>query len=170
MKAIGLNPIGLNRRGLYEIGEIKGSKERYYTQGLESIPWVSGYSAGVGAQSKNENGLYLLTDYGSSQANRTYVTSIAVDLTKIKTLYLDAENTGAVNSNNLLRFIASTSGGLATSATYDAKFQKTSAFSRRIESLNVSSLVGNYFLRIHSISTAAGYASELRIFRIWGEM
>ncbi len=141
----------------------------YYTEGVEDVAWSNGISSGAGDRSKETDHFYLFAE-DVGRADRAFVTSNAIDLTNIKTLFVDWENTGAIDGLNRSRLIASTNNG-GGAATYNALLNKNSAFARGINELDVSSLVGNYYIRVHAYddSTTALIASKLNVYRIWGE-
>ena len=140
----------------------------YYANGVENIPWVNGYSLRTGTQEKRVNHLYLLTE-GEQTSERTFVTDIAIDLTAIKTLYIDWENTGDNHSDNKSRLIAS-KNKTSSAITFDARLSVDGSFGRATDILDVSGLSGSFFIRVHaSLGTNVYRKSELKVYRVWGE-
>jgi hypothetical protein len=67
------------------------SDQYYYTDGVEDVEWVEGYTVALGSQSKEIDYLHLQTAYDIGSSFRTYVTNVTVDLTSINTLYIEWE-------------------------------------------------------------------------------
>lgn len=147
------------------------TNQQYYTNGVEDATWVEGYSfSASGSVSKNADHLYIKAGNESGTSARTYVTDLSVDLTNIKTLYIEWENIGIASNSNNSYLIASTDK-IGTTATYNARFHKYNRFVKRIDALDVSALTGNYFVRVHATDTnsTADATSEIKVYRVWGE-
>jgi hypothetical protein len=143
------------------------SKTIYYDSGIENVAWISGYTSGTGDLNKNSDHLYLYA--ANTNSNRTYVTEVAVNLTNIKTLYIDWENTGSTDGSNISRFNVSTSRDSGT-ATYNTRLSPAGGqFGRNVSSLDVSSLTGEYYIRVHATTLMEMSISEIKVYRIWGE-
>ena len=138
---------------------------KLYTLGVEDVAWVVGYSNGSGSQSKESDHLYVYA-YGGG-AERTYVTDLAVNLTAYSKLWIDWS--GSSDPDGAVRLVASTSK-TSSSATYNARLSKGGSFSRREDSLDVSGLSGDHYIRIHAAGTSeADYSATLRTYKIWLE-
>lgn len=103
----------------------------------------------------------------SDRAWKTYVTDIAVDLTNIQTLYVDWENIGISRSY----FNISTDKMGSWSARDAGVTITTSGFSRTVNTVDVSNLLGNYYIRFHAvdINNTTPNNSELLVYKVWGE-
>ena len=121
--------------------------------------WVVGYSQGTGSQSKEDDHLYLTTSTGAPR--RTYVTNNKIDLSDIKTLFIDwlAET----NGNSLLCILNNKTDNYGSAV---AQIIKTTAFTRRIDMLDISSLNGEYYVAVFS---NAETINTTKAYRIWGE-
>lgn len=138
-----------------------------YKEGAEPVSWVVGYSAGTtivgNSQSKESDHLYL---QAFSVGVRTYVTDSVVDLTNINTIWIDWENVGDAKQYSCL--IASTNK-TATYTTYNARLMVTGNFSRTEQSLDVSGLSGNHYIRIHATGPVALAYSKINAYKVWIE-
>lgn len=139
---------------------------RLYTNGYEDIAWIEGYSSGTGTQSKNTDHLYLkggTYDFGADE--RSYVTDSKVSLANISTLYVDWENTGVNTANHMAYVVLEVHN--AKTEGYGSGVTRISVnlpFSRRIDSLDVSTLEGEYYMAIHAYRRG-----ELKAYKVWGE-
>jgi uncharacterized repeat protein (TIGR02543 family) len=113
--------------------------------------WTFGYIEGSGYYSKDNNYLYLTAgDYGAF-AERSYVTDYLIDLTCINSIVIDWSNTGDDYDSNMSYLVISSSskhGNYDTDA--DARLEKNKNFDRSTDTLNVSSLSGSYYIRVHA--------------------
>ena len=134
-----------------------------YKEGAEPVSWVVGYSAGtiVNTQSKEADHLYL---QARSVGVRTYVTDSTVDLTNISTVWIDWENVGDATQYSCL--IASTNK-TATYISYNARLLVTGNFSRTEQSLDVSGLSGNHYIRIHATGPVDLAYSKIKAYKVW---
>ena len=146
------------------------SDQYYYTDGVEDVEWVEGYTVALGSQSKEIDYLHLQTAYDIGSSFRTYVTNVAVNLTNINTLYIEWENAGnPENIGNCSYFIASSSK-MDGVDVYDAILSKTLSFSKVTNSLDVSGLSGSYYIRVHAGDTvSSGITSLIKTYKVWGE-
>ncbi len=125
-----------------------------YSYGTEQVHWVTGYSYGSGAsQSKESDHLYFYYPE-SRETERTYVTNTMINLSNVLALIVEWEGlSDEVRSSSAYEpylVVGSTKTGSGTSGVIT--FLSGSSmmnFSRRIEMLDVSSLTGNYYIRIH---------------------
>lgn len=150
----------------YETVEYAGVDvgETLYEEGEHEDDWVAGYSTGTGSQSKEADHLYLAAS-GTEMApgQRTYAKDAIVDLTNVNKIFIDwaATLTGDYPSAQL---IVSTEK-MSSSATYDARLQKDTTFTREVEELDVSGLSGNYYIRVHALGV--GSSAEVQIYGIY---
>ena len=143
----------------------------FYIEGDERIDstggWEVGNSSGTGAQSKNSDHLYLQCYEESATALRTYVTNIPISLTRYKKIKVLWSNSGHNHDSNCSVLAI---GGTKTETTANAV--KTKTFSNAVTELDVSTLTGDYYIKVVAQDgTSMGYAavSELRVYKVWGE-
>jgi hypothetical protein len=140
----------------------------YYNYGGEDVEWVAGFSSGISSVSKNIDNLYLMAE-DVGYANCGYVTNVVVDLTNISKLKIEWENTGYISAANESYLNVSTVKN-QNHGTYNARLKLTNTFGKQISELDVSSLSGNYYIRVHAVD---GYASgnrksEIKVYSIKG--
>ncbi|MDF2902420.1 MAG: hypothetical protein K0S25_58 [Bacillus sp. (in: firmicutes)] len=141
----------------------------YYTSGVENVGWVDGATLGnPSIKSKNVDHLYIKSENTGSLTVGTYVTDLVVDLTNIKTLFVEWENIGHASNNNLSYLVASTVKAGAY-GTFNAQIEVANVFAKNIRQLNVTALTGNFYIRAHTRANATGVVSELKVYRVWGE-
>ena len=135
----------------------------YYDTGNEfnaiTGGWVVGYSTFTGTQSKEATYLNLTTNYGA----RTYVTNNLIDLATIKKLYIEWEQTGTGTFG--CEFIV---GTVKTDKNFTSEIVFTTNFTKRIDTLDVTALTGQYYLKAIT-QTIQSSTSTLKVHRIWGE-
>jgi hypothetical protein len=143
-----------------------------YTNGLENVPWVTGYIYNdEGIQSKNAGYLYLYAGAADGQCTESYVTDVSKDLTNIKTLKVEWENTGAadVTYNNSIFSVKTPAN--KTKATFQVEQRLTGNFAKTITSLDVTSLTGLYHINVSALDSRSSVVtpSEIKVYRVWGE-
>lgn len=134
--------------------------------------WVSGYSKSTGGSAKNETNLYLYAvgNYNDqSEAEWTFVTDKSINLSRIRTLYFDCEKTGSSDDGASFRFVVSTEK-MGSSKQYDARVS-SNAVVRKILSLDVSSLTGEYYIRLHSWTGSPHDTKYMKgyVYKVWAE-
>ncbi|MEH7342767.1 hypothetical protein V7122_02585 [Bacillus sp. JJ1532] len=147
----------------------------FYNEGDEKETltggWVTGYSLGTGTQSKQANHLFIDADkYTSNNNERTYVTNLAIDLSNIKNLFFDAEKFSGhqsiftVSKNKTTSW--SDNSGIVASLGVSAPSDP-----RKVFSLDVGSLSGNYYIKLSSASSSAVASGDAitKVYRVWGE-
>ncbi|MDO7787112.1 hypothetical protein [Desulforamulus aquiferis] len=147
-----------------------------YTEGVENVLWVPGYAQDAGVQSKESNHLYIegaVANLFNTQGERAYVTDALIDLTHINTLYIDWEKTATpyeIYANTYGTFVVSTNK-MGDRETRTAWFTDRGVWSRRINTINVSSLSGHYYIRVHARTGASleDYPSKVKVYKVWGE-
>jgi hypothetical protein len=144
----------------------------YYDEGEEFVSvtggWVAGASQSTGSQAKNADNLYLTAGNASAIAYRTYVTDNEIDLTNINSLKIEWANTGASSTANQSRFYVHTN---KNDIEHTVRLQKTNTFGRITDTIDVSSLSGNYYVKVSAIDapTNALATSTISVYKIWGE-
>ncbi len=99
-----------------------------------------------------------------------WVTDQPVDLTGFSRVYVEWMNDGSSNSSNYSSLVASTNQ-MGGESVYNTRHRSTAAFARRVNFMNVSSLNGLYYIRIHARDddNANARRSRLSVYRIWLE-
>ena len=139
-----------------------------YNYGVELVAWVVGASALTGSQSKEADHLYLTCrePAGEDFAYRTYVTNGLVGLTNYTTMHVEWEAPTGGGPNAHL--VASTVK-LGDPWTYDARVIKAgTGWAKRTDSVNISALSGDYYVRVHLVNSAAAWA-YLKVYKVWLE-
>ena len=139
--------------------------KRLYTAGTENVAWVEGYSNGDGSQSKEAD--HLRVDRPGLDGERTWVTDAAVDLTAWSMLKVEWEASGAGGASDTASLVVSTNK-TASAATYDARVQSIGTFPRLEQSIDISALSGNHYVRIHSTHTGDA-EGPLYAYKVWLE-
>ena len=143
----------------------------YYTAGTENVDWIKGSS--VGSVTFGASSMSVSTSSTKKAVDSYAVTNVLVSLTNINTLKIDWAGSATQKIIAGMYLCVSTTK-LGTYGTYNARLYGGDSFSpfvRRTDSLDVSGLTGNYYLRIHaqkSSSSVVGSAS-LTIYNVWGE-
>ena len=139
----------------------------YYTEGVENVAWVEGYTrdGGIYDYSKAGNRLYIKAEFDVNAAEGTWVTDAQVDLSIIKTLYIDWQSEGV----SPLVHLNASSSKTGRYFTFNAQVSQSGVAGRHIASLDVSSLSGLYYLRVHSSAIIEDRISILSVYRLWGE-
>ena len=141
----------------------------YYTAGTENVDWIKGSSGGT--VTFNTSSMYVSTSSTQTAVDSYAVTNVLVNLTNINTLKIDWA--GSIYQQIIAgMYLCVSTTKLGTYGTYNARlYGGMASFARRTDSLDVSGLTGNYYLRIHaqkSSSSVVGSAS-LTIYNVWGE-
>lgn len=117
-------------------------------------------------------GLYMQNNTESKEAY--YVTADAIDLTPYSKLYIAWE--GSVGGTNSYAVLAVSTTKIASYSTYDARIARTTSFEESLsgvgdnaqrEFIDVSSLSGNHYIRIHSVTGTGTVFSNLIIRGLW---
>jgi|GEM_PF-2388056 len=137
-----------------------------YNRGLFADEWIPGFSEGGRSQSRQADHLYLLASQRAGGAERTYVTRQRVNLTNVREIRIEWENTGARPIHNKSYLVVSTSRDGRHDIS-DADLEEVSRFDRS-DTLNVRGLTGDFFIRVHARENHASQNrwSELRVFSI----
>ena len=147
----------------------------FYNAGYENKPKTGGWVATdlegnpQGSQSKESGYLYLDARNGTQNENnsRGYTTDIKIDLTNLTTLYIDWENIGTASANMSSLEAASVKNPRTSYSTWVYQHYN---FTRKISSIDVSTLNGLYYIRVHALAYGEGtWSSKLKVYKIWGE-
>jgi hypothetical protein len=134
--------------------------------------WVVGssqtQSGASGTQSKEIDHLKLYTaSTNVNNAWRTYVTELPINLTDISLLKIDWEIAVTGTVTNQARFGV---GTVKTDDSFAAQIIHTdSSVARGIETLDVSSLTGNYYIKLWGFAAGAGRNCTVKGYKIWSE-
>lgn len=145
-----------------------------YSYGDENIPitggWVPGYKLDAGGQSKHVDELYLYIS-NNGVGVRTYVTDKPVKLDGLNNIVVNWKLTGLGTAHAVL--VASTNKD-GSYAVYDRKVSINGYFcdgERGESSVDVSTLYGEYYIRVHVYKTAEGRPqAPLYIYEVRGEI
>lgn len=141
----------------------------YYETGAEITAWETGYSAGdTKSVTKEATDIIVNAARISVSTRIAVVTAIAVNLTTIKRLKIEWENTGSSSAGNESHFMVSTNK-TGDYDVYNATTSYLNKFSRRINELNVENLSGLFYIRAHARVSSNGVTSNIIIHRVWGE-
>lgn len=141
----------------------------YYRNGVEYISWIEGAKSGDAPQiyTENSGSIYLEANRVSQATYITSVIDVAVDLTKIKRIAIEWEQTGSNSTSTISGLIVSTSK-TDNYLVFDARIEEKDIFNRKISFLDVNSFTGSYYLRFHARSMANGVNSHLTVYGVWG--
>ncbi|MBA7578351.1 hypothetical protein ES708_20213 [subsurface metagenome] len=141
-------------------------KKYYYTEGVENVSWVVGYSEGGGSQSKESDHLYIYAARINDEfCYRTYVTDLAINMTSIDTLYFDFETIGVVH------LIELGMGGVKMDKGFTTSYRiTTDSKARGVVSLDVSAYSGNYYIKLQAYTWSPTYpSSKANIYNVYAE-
>jgi hypothetical protein len=106
-------------------------------------------------------------------AEIAWVTDDPVDLSGYSRLYIDWQNSaGASNNNNHAYFGVSVDQNTAAAGLATPRLAKTNRFNRTTESIDISGLTGNYYIRVHARDNDTGRTartSDIYVYKIWVE-
>lgn len=130
----------------------------FYRDGAENVPFEA--MANIeGTSTKQVDHLYSYVAYDSTGTQDAgFTTSVKVDLTDISTLYIDWEATSTAASNAGAQFLVGTDQGSSHIAIVDKT--PTPSFGRTIDSLDVSALSGEYYIKTRIYIGTAGNSGK----------
>lgn len=174
LKRCGVSNMGegiKTRRGKSK-GEIF-SRVYLYNEGDECTAitggWVDGFDRwGNGTKAKNTDNLYLKTTLHTDNSWRSYATNNAVDITSLNKLYIQASvYSGVSKPETGLHFgVSSTKTGTGDIAVIKVKGNLTAY---DVYVLDVSAIVGSYYITINACSQYNDNITEIFIKNVWGE-
>jgi len=144
-----------------------------YEDGYEYVDFVEGFSRNNGSQEKKRDHLYLFAGEHQekiSVAERTYVTDDKIDLTDVTNITITWKNTGANDNRNISALVVSTDKTWGYHR-YDKTYRKENTFDKRTDELDVSTINGEYYIRIHARDDSATTGnrwqpSEIYVYKI----
>ncbi|HAP32416.1 MAG TPA: hypothetical protein DCQ14_05110 [Firmicutes bacterium] len=138
-----------------------------YNSGLFADEWIVGFSEGGGSQSKRADHLYLRASQVIGKAERTYVSRQRVNLTNVREIRIEWENTGANFIHNQSFLVVSTNQNGAH-RTSTRRLRERNSFDRETDTLSARGLTGDFFIRVHAREnhTSHDRRSELRVYSI----
>ena len=95
--------------------------------------------------SKEDDHLYLMVANSEGTSQVTWVSDNSVDLTNISSINVECEFT--IDRGRFYIIASSSKTGDVT--VYDEQFREDQGFSRSVKTLDISSLSGSYYIRIH---------------------
>lgn len=132
-----------------------------YWAGQEEVNFVPGYELGNGTRSKEANRLHLYVSDWTTLAERTYVTNTPVNLDGIKAIGIEWEQTQYSHSMRALCVSTDKEGDLTI---YSTRLIDYGNANRRLDRLDVSTLSGSYYIRVHAKDHVDGEASDLNLY------
>jgi hypothetical protein len=151
-----------------------GYRSEYYYDSVEYVSFVEGYSKGNPVLTKETDCLKIVAtqEEDDGMAEGVYVTNNLVDLSSVNWLYVDWENVGSDNSQVISFLAVGKNKSTAVNLSNDIAIYNLRNFGRKVDRLNVSSLTGEYYIRVHSRDSSSlsqpGRVSDLRVYGIWG--
>jgi hypothetical protein len=145
-----------------------------YTNGTENYSIIGGYQdAAVTQRGKESDHLWMWAQMPLLRVQTSWTTEQAIDLTGIKYVAVEWQNTGDSNSANESYMIAATNNTDAAENQATA-LKRTSAFGDTVDRLDVSGINAARFIRVHARDASntdfgAGVKSYLNVYRIWLE-
>jgi hypothetical protein len=138
------------------------------TDYIENTSFVQGYVLAGGTITENNfdgtrKNVLITASPIQARSEITWVTDKAINLTPYSLLKIRWRNTGSTTSTNVSRLCVSTNK-TGDSTTFDARINKTNTFNEIEESLNISALNGNYFIRVHSRDDAINASITCNVF------
>lgn len=142
-----------------------------YELGMEYLSIVQGYSNTNTSMVKNSQSIDLkITGVAGATTEVALVTDTPIDLTGYTKVYLDWESSLNFTDNFYSYLIASTSKD-GTHATTNASLVKTKVFARETSILDVSTLNGLHYIRVHLRIGASGNIPNIKttVYKMWIE-
>lgn len=109
----------------------------------------------------------ISTSSPDSEEEKVVVTAESHNLTLVDEIFIDWENTGVDNSNNESYFIVSETQN-DNHEVYTKRISKTGEFGRTVDTLDVSDLEGEYYIRFHALDSDSeeSASSNIRTYRL----
>ncbi|MFA7206379.1 MAG: hypothetical protein WC102_08630, partial [Saccharofermentanales bacterium] len=125
--------------------------ENLYDDGVETTAWEVGYLNADGTATKQSSYLQLNVSQNTSGSEATFVTTNKIDLTGINKVVVDWDVLAGQNLNNDFYIVVSSIKD-NNKETYDlrVKVDVNVTPGRRKTTLDVSSLSGSYYIRVHN--------------------
>ena len=111
--------------------------------------------------------LYATTSGGHNNSISTCVTDISVDLSNVLEVRIEWSGRGSSTSFADGIIVVSTEkyGG---GNTYDVRYYTNKTFGKRIDTLDVSNLGGNHYIRVHAVTGHySGRWYRVKFYRLW---
>jgi len=141
-----------------------------YNEGVGGDDWVVGYIKATGGMLKRASYIELYALNSGATAEGTVVTDALVDLTDVNTIHIDWLNNGNASDDNESYLVVSTNK-TDSHATYDARLAKVNTFTRTTDTLDVSGLTGDHYIRVHArdANATAQVVSGVYMYKLWLE-
>jgi len=142
-----------------------------YNEGVNAHLWVPGYSYGIGDRSKESNHLSVWAEQPGSHAEWAWDTAMKIDFSIFHTLYIDWENVGVDAYGFNQSYLTIGQAGLNWDVGMHRFIYQRNRFSRRVDSMDISDLAVESYVRIHARdgSFMYPYKSHVRVYRVWLE-
>lgn len=122
-----------------------------YNAGTQVVPFNTSYSTGAnGSVTFGASSVSVSVGAFDTIVNeRSISTTSAIDLTNVKKIYIDWDGSSS-GSQQIIALVVSTTAS-ATYTTNNAVLSVANPnFARRIDSLDVTALSGNYYVKVHA--------------------
>lgn len=153
-----------------------GLRSELYYEGVEVVSWTSGYTSGSGSVTKEKDYISVkLIDNASNIAEITAVTDEGVDLTGVDFIIVDMsierQSQYATNAYVVVGTSKKDSAVDNAAKSEYIKIEGSDTFPRQKVKLNVSTLTGIHFIRVHLMDVAptVPIPAELKIYGVWTE-
>ena len=144
-----------------------------YNEGTQVVPFTQGYSLGSkGSVDFNSNHIYLSAGGQDAAANeRSIRTTSTISLAGVKKIYIDW-SAGRTGLSQYAALIVSTTATASYTTNNANLIIPNPSFSRRIDSLDVTALNGNYYIKVHardSRTTSGANDTKIALYAIYLE-
>lgn len=121
-----------------------------YDNGTQVVPFTTGYSVGANGFVTFDTASIIISagDMDTIVNERSTRTTNTIDLTGVKKIYIDWQ-VSMSGLSQVAALVVSTAQ-TATYSTNNAVLSYTTAFSRRLEALDVTALSGSYYVKVHA--------------------
>lgn len=147
--------------------DIECPQAGYIYRGSSYNPiWVNGFGKGEGDQYLFDDFMQLNAHTTRATAEKSYVIDKPIDLTCINSIVIDWENIGFEGENNKSYLVVSASSKYGRYDNNDQKLEFIKTFKRRIDTLDVSALKGNYYIRVHALEDGWNGQCKINVYSI----
>ena len=135
--------------------------------------WVHGFNTPTNEnliREKEDTFLRLSLVNGTQTGETGFVTADKVDVTNLAFLSIDWEQVGNSNSIRASLALSEVQKSPRLSGTNKAIVSENTPFDRKITTLDVSHLTGEYYIKIHSVSSTVNpqVITDVRVFNVYG--
>lgn len=138
----------------------------WYDAGESENYWTSGISSNSGSRTKNASNMVVeVSGNSSNTADYSWATTQTLNLSNYSTLEIEWENTGGSNATSAFLVGGTQIDGYGAN---QATVELTGSFTQQTDSLDVSGITSNLYIRVHAVDTDGKNAvnSNITIYRI----